>query len=93
MNAASPPKKKMESGGKAPRKMLFGNDFSSIIALLNRKISVNAWMGKQQCQWAVRRVLEKIGDEKILLQCDGYESFLNALESVNQKTRKVRLES
>ena len=43
--------------------------------------SVNAWMGKQQCQWAVRRVLEKIGDEKILLQCDGYESFLNALKS------------
>ena len=62
-----------------------GNDFSSIIALLNRKISVNAWMGKQQCQWAVRRVLEKIGDEKILLQCDGYESFLNALESEDKK--------
>ena len=37
-------------------------------------------MQRQHCQYAVNRLLEKIGDENVLLQCDGYESFLNALK-------------
>ncbi len=38
-------------------------------------------MGRQQCKWYVQRLLEIIGDERILLQCDGYESLLNAIET------------
>ena len=43
--------------------------------------SKKAWMGKQQCTWYVNKLLEEVGDDCILLQCDGYESLLNAIES------------
>ena len=38
-------------------------------------------MGRQQCQWYIKKVLEIIGDDNILLQLDGYKSMVNALET------------
>ena len=38
-------------------------------------------MGRQQCKWYIKNVLEIIGDDNILLQLDGYKSMLNALET------------
>ena len=40
-------------------------------------------MGKQVCKYDVQRILDAIGDENILLQLDGYESYLNALKKVD----------
>jgi len=39
----------------------------------------------------VQRILDAIGNENILLQLDGYESYLNALNNidVNGQTRDV----
>ena len=48
--------------------------------------SVNAYMQRQHCQYAVKRILEIIGDKNNLLQCDGYESVLNALQT--ERTEK-----
>ena len=45
--------------------------------------STKAWMGKQVCEYDVQRILDAIGDENILLQLDGYESYLNALKKVD----------
>ena len=42
-------------------------------------------MQKQHCEFAVKQVLDNIGNNNILLQCDGYESFLNALATVDTK--------
>ena len=36
------------------------------------------------CEYDVKRILKKIGDEEILLQLDGYESYLNALEEIDE---------
>ena len=44
--------------------------------------STKAWMGKQVCEYDVQRILDAIGDENILLQLDGYESYLNALKKL-----------
>ena len=41
-------------------------------------------MNKQVCEYDVKRILKKIGDEEILLQLDGYESYLNALEKIDE---------
>ena len=41
-------------------------------------------MDKQVCEYDVKRILKKIGDEEILLQLDGYESYLNALEEIDE---------
>ena len=40
-------------------------------------------MVKQVCEYDVRRILEEIGDENILLQLDGYESYLNAIKKID----------
>ena len=32
---------------------------------------------------SVQRILEEIGDENILLQLDGYESYLNAIKKID----------
>ena len=40
-------------------------------------------MRKQVCEYDVRYILEKIGDENILLELDGYESYLNAIKNVD----------
>ena len=45
--------------------------------------STKAWMMKQVCEYDVQRILEEIGDENILLQLDGYESYLNALKKID----------
>ena len=45
--------------------------------------SNKAWLGRQQCKYAVNKFLEVIGEDCVFFQCDvdGYESFINALES------------
>ena len=43
--------------------------------------STKAYMGRQQCKWYVKKVLEIIGDDNISLQVDGYKSMVNALET------------
>ena len=45
--------------------------------------SKKAWMSKQVCEYDVQRILDNIGDEYILLQLDGYESYLNAIKKVD----------
>ena len=40
-------------------------------------------MVKQVCEYDVQRILEAIGDENILLQLDGYESYLNAIKKID----------
>ena len=40
-------------------------------------------MWKQVCEYDVQRILEAIDDENILLQLDGYESYLNALKKID----------
>ena len=40
-------------------------------------------MGKQVCEYDVQRILDAIGNENILLQLDGYESYLNALNKID----------
>ena len=45
--------------------------------------STKAYMNKQVCEYDVRRILDAVGDEHILLQLDGYESYLNALDKVD----------
>ena len=44
--------------------------------------STKAWMNKQVCEYDVQRILDAIGDENILLQLDGYESYLNAIKKI-----------
>ena len=45
--------------------------------------SRKAWMSRQVCRYDVRRILDAIGDENILLQLDGYESYLNAIDEID----------
>ena len=45
--------------------------------------SKKAWMNKQVCEYDVQRILDSIGDEYILLQLDGYQSYLNAIKKVD----------
>ena len=40
-------------------------------------------MSEQVCNYDVQRILDTIGDEHILLQLDGYESYLNAIKKVD----------
>ena len=40
-------------------------------------------MSEQVCEYDVDYILEKIGDENILLQLDGYESYLNAIKKID----------
>jgi len=40
-------------------------------------------MSRQVCRYDVQRILDAIGDERILLQLDGYESYLNAINEVD----------
>ena len=40
-------------------------------------------MNKQVCEYDVQRILDAIGDENILLQLDGYESYLNAIKKID----------
>ena len=40
-------------------------------------------MSKQVCEYDVGYILEKIGDENILLQLDGYQSYLNAIQKMD----------
>ena len=42
-----------------------------------------AWMNRQVCEYDVQRILDRIGGNDIMLQLDGYESYLNAISSVD----------
>ena len=48
-------------------------------------------MGKQVCECDVQRILDTIRNQNVLLQLDGYESYLNALKKidVNGQLREV----
>ena len=45
--------------------------------------SRKAWMSRQVCRYDVQRILDAIGNENILLQLDGYESYLNAIDEID----------
>ena len=45
--------------------------------------STKAWMNRQVCEYDVRRILDRIGGNDIMLQLDGYESYLNAISSID----------
>ena len=40
-------------------------------------------MNRQVCEYDVQRILDRIGGNDIMLQLDGYESYLNGISSVD----------
>ena len=42
-------------------------------------------MNKHVCEYDVQRILKTIGDENMLIQVDGYESYLTPLKKIDTK--------